>query len=118
MLTANSEIKTWNTSTGKLISCERLAENRFKGFKKMNFFRNRTIIYRQIPGTAKYEYLCVEIISGKKIAEYAKLVCNDHKIIYMSSNDDLVMMEHHDSKHSVFEILKFNKKTGQIVDAH
>ena len=62
----------------------------------MNFFRNRTIIYRQNKETMKYEYLCVEIISDKKIAEYARLVYHEHKSIFINSNDDLVMMEHHD----------------------
>jgi len=66
----------------------------------------------------KYEYLCVEIISDKKIMECAKLVCDEHMNIFVSSNDDLIMTEHRGSKHNVFDILKFNKKTGQIIDPH
>ena len=47
MLSRNSEIKTWNTTTGKLKSCVRLEENKYEGYQRMNVFRNRTILYKQ-----------------------------------------------------------------------
>ena len=116
MLTSNSEIKTWNTTTGKLVSCVRLEQNRFDGYKKMSVFRNRTILCRQNCDTMKYEYLCVEIVSQKKIVEHAKLVTDEHVNIFVNSNDDLVLAEHRGLKHNVFDIYRFDKKTGAIKD--
>ena len=46
VLTRESEIKTWNANTGKLRSCVKLREGKYDGFKKINYYRNRTIVCR------------------------------------------------------------------------
>ena len=74
------------------------------------------MLCRQNQDTMRYEYLCVEIISNKKVMEYARLVCDVYMNIFVNSNDDLVMVEHRGSKHNVFEILRFDKQTGEILE--
>ena len=84
LLTRNSEIKTWNTTTGKLKSCHRLEEGKYDGYQRMNVFRNRTILCKQNNETMDFEYKCVEIVSKRKIVEYAKVVSTDHMNFYVN----------------------------------
>ena len=65
-----------------------------------------------------FEYLCVEIVSKKKVMEYARLVCEKYTNIYVNSNDDLIMVEQRGAKHNVFDILRFDKTSGEILDTH
>lgn len=70
----------------------------------MNTFRNRTILCRQNKKTLQFEYKCVEIVSKKKIIEYAKVVIPDHVNFYVNSNDNMIFTEQRGLKHNVFEI--------------
>ena len=63
-----------------------------------------------------YEYSCVEIISKKKMVEYAKVRCHDFMNFYMNQNDNFIFTEHRGQKHNVFEVTEFDKKTGEIKD--
>ena len=60
-----------------------------------------------------YEYSCVEIISKKKMIEYAKVRCHDFMNFYMNQNDNFIFTEHRGQKHNVFEVTEFDKKTGE-----
>ena len=104
ILTGNSEIKTWNTNTGKLKSCVKLQEDLYDGYKKLNYFRNRTIVCRQNALTASYEYLCLEIVSKRKVQQYAKIVTPEHMNLFVNSTNDMIFTEHRGTKHNVFEI--------------
>ena len=80
----------------------------------MNTFRNRTMLCRQNLETMDFEYSCTEIVSKKKIIEYAKVVCADHMNFYVNANDNLIFTEHRGAKHNVFEVTEFDKKSGII----
>ena len=54
----------------------------------------------------------MEIVSKRKIVEYAKIVSHDHMNFYVNSNDNLIFTEHCGSKYNVFEVIDFDKKTG------
>ena len=114
MLTRDSEIKTWNTNTGKLKSCVRLDEGRFTDYKKLNHFRNRTVLCRQNQYTQDFEYVCVEIVSKKKVVEHARVISQEHMNIFVNSHNNMVFTEHRGSKYNVFEVNEFDKTTGMI----
>ena len=40
-----------------------------------------------------FEYKCVEIVSKKKVIEYAKVIMPDHMNFYVNSNDDMIFAE-------------------------
>ena len=61
-----------------------------------------------------FEYVCVEIVSKKKIVEYARVVSHDHMNFYVNQNDNMIFTEHRGSKHNVFEVSKLNGKTGMV----
>ena len=69
---------------------------------------------RQNEQTMNFEYVCVEIVSKRKIIEYAKIVSSEQMNFYLNSNDNLIFTEHRGSKHNVFEVTQFNRKTGTI----
>ena len=64
------------------------------------------------------EYRCVEIVSKKKIVEYARIRSHSHINFFLNQNDNLIFMENRGAKRNVFEIFSFNKSTGVIQNAH
>ena len=94
VLTKDGEIKTWDTTTGKLKYYTPLDSEQFAGFKRMNFFRNRTLLCRQNQETLNYEYICVEIVSNKCVHQYAKVESSEHMNFYVNSLDNLIFTEH------------------------
>ena len=56
-------------------------------------FRNRVIICKQdMSSNGEFIYLCVEIVSKKKIKQYAKIVSADKINFYVNCNNDRLLL--------------------------
>ena len=78
-------------------------------------FRNRTLLCKQDQPTGQYIYLCVEIVSKRKLKQHAKLISEDKMNFYVNARNDLIFSQQRGHKRA-FEITSFDKKTGEIKD--
>ena len=57
----------------------------------------------------------MEIVSKRKMKEYAKIVCDDKMNFYVNSSNNLIFSAQKSNKR-VLELSSFNKETGEIKD--
>ena len=118
LLTEDSELKTWSTNTGKLVKCEQLPIHQFKGFKKLNQFRGRFIIYKQDMKTMKFIYKCIEIVSSKEVIDHKTIVTDYLSNMFVSINNDFIYMEEKNmSRRNIWGISVYDDHRQQIKKA-
>lgn len=56
-------------------------------------FRNRVILCKQdMSNNGEFIYLCVEIVSKKKVKQYARIVSDDKLDFYVNCNNDMLLL--------------------------
>jgi len=114
LLSQQCEIKTWNMTTGKLKSCYELDKDKYTGFKSMNVFRGRTLLYKQSEVSGMYTYLLVELMSKNTLKEHARVCSHGYHNLYINSENTLYFAEKKGRRANTYELTRFDKTTGKI----